>query len=161
MIIIKFVMLGCIIAICNWIGIIKANSFEKRYGELKKFKRALGVFKSKLEFTYEPIGEIFEDISKMIYENENNIFQRFIENEDWEKSVEEQKNWENEDKEIAKGLGKLLGKLDKEGQMNEICLVDQFIDKQIETAFAIKEKNMKLYKTLGRSIGIAIAIVLL
>ena len=46
-------------------------------------------------------------------------------------------------------------------QLNEINLVDNFLDKQIETAFDVKQKNEKLYKILGTSAGIAIAIVLI
>ena len=55
----------------------------------------------------------------------------------------------------------MLGKLDKDGQLNEIYLVDEFLDKQIETAFEVKQKNEKLYKILGKSVGIAIAIILI
>ena len=129
MVVIKWVILGLIVVVCSYIGNIKASSFGKRYQELKKFKRALGVFKSKLEFTYEPVSEIFESISRMVYEKEENLFQKFIENKDWNLAVEEQKYFEPEDKEVAKGLGKMLGKLDKDGQLNEIYLVEEFIDK--------------------------------
>ena len=126
---------------------------------MKKFKRALGVFKSKLEFTYEPVNEIFESISRIVYEQEDNPFQTFLESKDWNLAVDKQKYFEVEDKDVAKGLGKMLGKLDKDGQLNEICLVDEFIDKQIESAYEIKQKNEKLYRVLGTSAGIAIAIV--
>jgi len=160
MIVIKFLMLAAIVAICSVLGNLKAKIFEKRYQELKKFKRALSIFKSKLEFTYEPINEIFEDISRLVYEEKANIFQSFIENGDWNFAVDSEKTFSNEDKEVAKGLGKMLGKLDKDGQLNEICLVDGFVDKQIEDAFEVKQKNEKLYKVLGRSAGIAIAIIL-
>ena len=126
---------------------------------MKKFKRALGVFKSKLEFTYEPVNEIFESISRIVYEQEDNPFQTFLESKDWNLAVDKQKYFEVEDKDVAKGLGKMLGKLDKDGQLNEIYLVDEFIDKQIESAYEIKQKNEKLYRVLGTSAGIAIAIV--
>lgn len=161
MFVVKMVMICLIIWICNTIGKIKADSFQQRYLELKKVKRGLGIFRSKLEFTYEPVGEIFEDISRLVYEDEDNIFKRFLENNDWNLAVENQKNFEKEDKEVAKGLGKMLGKLDKDGQLNEIYLVDGFIDKQIEEAFEVKQKNEKLYKVLGRSVGLAIAIILI
>ena len=159
MIFVKIVLISLIIATSSLIGNMKAKTFEKRYLELKKFKNGLGIFKSKLEFTYEPVGAIFKDISRLVYEDENNVFKTFVETENWNYSVDCQKNFENEDKEVAKSLGKMLGKLDKTGQLNEINLVDGFIDKQIESAFEIKEKNEKLYRVLGRSVGIAIAII--
>ena len=159
MIVVKLAILGLIIGICSYIGNIKATTFGKRYQELKNFKRALGVFKSKLEFTYEPVNEIFESISRIVYEQEDNPFQTFLESKDWNLAVDKQKYFEVEDKDVAKGLGKMLGKLDKDGQLNEIYLVDEFIDKQIESAYEIKQKNEKLYRVLGTSAGIAIAIV--
>lgn len=159
MIIVKGTLIILIIVLCSLIGNLKAKSFEKRYLELKKFKSGLGIFKSKLEFTYEPVSEIFRDISKLVYEDKDNIFKRFLENENWNLSVDLQENFLNEDKEVAKGLGKLLGKLDKDGQLNEINLVDEFIDRQIENSYEIKQKNEKLYRVLGRSVGIAIAII--
>ena len=161
MLAIKWIALGLIVGVCSYIGNIKGSSFGKRYQELKKFKRALGVFKSKLEFTYEPVNEIFVEISRIVYENEDNIFQRYIESNDWNMAVDMQKYFETDDKEVAKGLGKMLGRLDKDGQLNEIYLVDEFIDKQIEVAHEIRQKNEKLYKVLGMSTGIAIAIVLI
>ena len=161
MLVIKFVILGLIVWICSYIGNIKGDSFTKRYIELKKFKNGLGIFKSKLEFTYEPVDEIFTDISNIVYEGNDNVFKRFVQNKDWNLAVEGQNYFNYEDKEVAKGLGKMLGKLDKNGQISEICLVDNFLDKQIENAYEIQQKNKKLYKTLGISTGVAIAIVLI
>ena len=159
MVVLKGVLLIFIIFLCSLIGNLKAKSFEKRYLELKKFKSGLGIFRSKLEFTYEPIQEIFKDISKLIYDNKDNVFKRFLENENWDLSVELEENFSSEDKEVAKNLGKLLGKLDKSGQLNEINLVDEFLDRQIENSYEIKQKNEKLYRVLGKSVGIAIAII--
>ena len=159
MVIFKGVLLISIIFLCSLIGNLKAKSFEKRYLELKKFKSGLGIFRSKLDFTYEPIQEIFKDISKLVYDNKDNVFKRFLENEDWNLSVDLEENFSNEDKEVVKNLGKLLGKLDKSGQLNEINLVDEFLDRQIENSYEIKQKNEKLYKVLGKSVGIAIAII--
>ena len=90
---------------------------------------------------------------------QNWFIKRFTENNDWNLAVDSQNNFNNEDKEVAKNLGKMLGRLDKSGQLNEINLVDSFIDKQIENAFEVMKKNEKLYKVLGRSAGIAIAIM--
>ena len=59
MIVIKIILICLIIFTSSLIGSIKAKTFEKRYLELKKFKSGLGIFKSKLEFTYEPVNEIF------------------------------------------------------------------------------------------------------
>ena len=68
---------------------------------------------------------------------------------------------EQEDKDILKNLGKLLGKTDIEGQLSEIELTSSFLDSQIKKAEQERERNGKLYKTLGVITGIGIVIVLI
>ena len=58
-------------------------------------------------------------------------------------------------------FGKLLGKTDKKGQISEIEISQSFIEKQIEKAEQEKNKNSKLYKSLGVSLGIGIVIILI
>ena len=57
-------------------------------------------------------------------------------------------------------FGKLLGKTDKKGQISEIDLSLNFIEKQIQKAEVEKNKNAKLYKSLGVLIGCGITIIL-
>ena len=54
-----------------------------------------------------------------------------------------------------------MGKLIRHGQISEIELVNNFLDKQIQNAEEIRSKNEKLYKSLGIIGGLAIAIILL
>ena len=61
MIFIKSVNLILVLLICVYLGIQKAKVYEKRYKELQYFQSALNMFKSKLEFTYEPINNIFKN----------------------------------------------------------------------------------------------------
>ena len=68
---------------------------------------------------------------------------------------------DKEDIETLKGLSSLLGKVDLEGQVGEIELVDSFLDTQILKAEEQEKKFVKMYKTLGIVIGIAISIVLI
>ncbi len=62
-----------------------------------------------------------------------------------------------EDIDVVKGLGKLLGKTDLEGQVSQIELTNKFLDEQIEIAQKDYFKNEKLYKTLRRSFGLSIS----
>lgn len=168
MIIIKFVIYALIVYICTYLGIYKAKTYEAREKELKNIKNALSFFRSKIEFTYEPIKEIFMQISQVIYENKNNVFLKCVgclENQTienaWLIAVEEgTKNIKKEDKEILKMFGKLLGKTDKNGQISEIQLTQDFLDKQIEKAEFERNKNAKLFKSLGTLLGIGIVIIL-
>ena len=65
-----------------------------------------------------------------------------------------------EDKEIIKMLGHQLGKIDKDGQISEIQVTSEFLQTQINKAEEEKNKNVKLYKTLGTVIGCGIGIIL-
>lgn len=154
-----------IFCLCSYIGVIKAQKYEIRVIELNRFKNALYVFKSKIEFTYEPIKNIFEEISKIIYKEEKNIFKEAIKceekiNENWELAAEELNDkLDKEDIYAIKTLGKLLGKTDVKGQVSEILLVESLIEKQISKAEFEKQKNSKLCKNMGIIIGLGICIM--
>jgi len=69
----------------------------------------------------------------------------------WEEAVENTKNnLKEEDKQTLKTLSKLLGMTDTEGQIS-----------QIKIAQEEKNKNERLYRKLGTTIGLAIVIVLI
>lgn len=167
MIILKIIILIMIFLISTNIGILKANSYDNRLNELKNMKNALEMLKSKIEFTYEPIKDIFEEISKIVYKNEKNIFldtTKMMKNyqitDSWNMAVEENKFLISEDKSTIKMFGKLLGKTDKAGQINEINVTSKLLDTLIEKAEFEKNKNYKLFKTLGCVVGIGICIIL-
>lgn len=164
---IKFFDIILIIVISAYIGISKAKEFSLRVLKLRDLKSSFNMFKSKLEFTYEPIKSIFEDISKIIYSDNNNIFKSYIENmkagnfeNAWNLAVAENSySLTSEDIKIISGFGNLLGKTDLSGQINEIELANNFLDKQISDAEESRKKNDKLYKSLGIIIGITIVII--
>jgi stage III sporulation protein AB len=167
----KIIEIIFIIILCSVLGNLKASTFSKRVIELKNIKSALNIFKSKIQFTFEPIPEIFTEISNSVYLNEENIFkltnlilnsnqEKYI-NLAWNRAIDTSKNNLNsEDKEILKMLSSNLGKTDKSGQISSIEVIDEFLNTQIEQAEIEKSKNIKLYKTLGTVVGCTIGILL-
>lgn len=166
---IKYCMLFIVFIFCTSIGVITSKKYIYRLEELKELKTALNMFKYKIKFTYEPIPEIFEQISKNTKNNVSQIFllaKNLMMNQSagqaWEESIELSNNYLNkEDKQVLKTLSKLLGITDLEGQISQIEITQEFLGKQIQEAEFQRTKNEKLYKKLGITIGLSIVIILL
>ena len=166
--IIKGILFILIFLSSTYIGILISNRYKNRVNDLKEFKSILNVINTKIRYTYEPIGEICSEVSLM---NDTNIGRLFgaISNGLKERSVAEAwnfaidtygNNFSKEDKHIIKSLGKMLGKTDIDGQVSEIAQAHEFLNVQIDKAEKDRQKNEKLYKSLGMVIGIAIIIIL-
>lgn len=167
MLIIKLIILLSVFVSCLLIGILMAKKYSNRLQELREMKNALNMFETKIKFTYESLPEIFKEISRQSNKNIGDIFKKACEDmkdksagEAWNESIDTvNSNMNIEDKTILKSLGKLLGKTDIEGQISEIKLVSSFLDTQIELAEKEKEKNEKMYKTLGGIVGLTLVII--
>lgn len=170
MLVLKYILLVLILAASSKIGIIIAKKYKNRVIELSDFKETINILKTKIKFTYEPLSEIFNEISEITSENISKIFKQTSLNmkkmpvmQAWEQSLEESKNilsLNRDDINVLKGLGKMLGKTDVDGQISEIEVVSEFIETQIKKADIECSKNEKMYRTLGTIIGLAIAIIL-
>ena len=172
MIIIKMSILFLIFGASTAIGILVSSKYKNRVSDLREIKNALNMFETKIRYTYETIPEIFRQIYDSFKNNESNvsnIFKIASENmkykpagDAWELALDiSSTNMNKEDIKTLKGLNKLLGKTDLQGQISEIELTTSFLDVQITQAIKEKEKNEKLYKTLGMITGIAIVIILI
>ena len=168
MLIIKYFMLFLVLVACTLIGRFLSKKYVYRLNELEEMKNALNIFKTKIKFTYEPIPEIFQEMSENIDKNISNIFinaKNKMQNQNaslaWEEAVDESNtNLTKEDKHVLKSLSKLLGQTDVEGQTSQIDITQKFLETQIKEADEEKKKNEKLYSKLGTTIGLAIVIIL-
>ena len=99
----------------------------------------------------------------MFADTVKNIEQKnMIAGEAWEKSVElNGSSLKKDDIDCLKTLGKLLGKTDVDGQVNQIELVCTFLENQINEADEEKHKNEKMYQKLGVIVGLMLIIVLI
>lgn len=166
---IKYLTLIIILMSTTYIGILISKKYLNRVKDLKEMKNALNIFSTKIKFTYEPIPQIFREISKNVKPNIANIFEKSSEKmknenagEAWRETLEESNtSMTKEDIEVLKNLSNLLGKVDIEGQVNEVELVENFLDTQIELAEEEKKKYARMYKTLGITVGLAVVIILI
>ena len=172
MIFVKYVFLFFIFACASLIGVLISKKYKNRVYELKSFKEACNVLESKIKFTYEPLGDIFEEIADIYQNNDiSNIFKNIsinMKKKDfrlaWNEAVEKNKqqlNLKKDDINIIKSLGNMLGKTDVQGQLSEINLNMNFLDTQIRLAEEEQHKNEKMYRTLGTIVGLAIIIILI
>ena len=165
---IKYFILFLILISSTLIGKFLSKKYVYRLEELEDIKNALNILKTKIKFTYEPIPEVFEEISQNVNKNVGNIFtlakEEMKENsasKAWELAVEKTEcNLKNEDKKIIKTLSKLLGQTDVEGQISQIEITEEFLEGQIKEAEEERKKNEKLYTRLGTVLGLAIVIIL-
>ncbi len=63
MIFIKWTMLIVVFLITWLIGIMLANRYKARVTQLKDMKSALNILKTKMQYTYEPLPDIFLEIA--------------------------------------------------------------------------------------------------
>lgn len=167
--IIKYLELILILSASTYIGILISKKYLNRVKDLKEMKNALNIFTTKIKFTYQPIPQIFKEISGKLKPNIANIFlsatnkmENINAGDAWLQALEESNtNMIKEDVETLKTLSNLLGKVDIEGQVSEIGLVETFLDTQIELAEEEKNKYVKMYKTLGVTVGLALVIILI
>lgn len=166
---VRIIIYTAIFLTSSAIGILKSTKYTDRVNELKEFKSGLNIFKSKVQFTYEPIPEIFKQISTMLNSKIGKIFQIASNNmknvtagEAWNMALDiDILNINEEDKTVLKNLSKLLGKTDMQGQLNQIELTSTFIDEQIAKAERERQKSEKMYRSLGVILGIGIVIILI
>lgn len=114
---IKYIMLFLVFIATNLIGKTISQKYKYRLEELEEFRNTLNMFKTKIKFTYAPIGEIFEDIS--IQTNKANISKIYREAKEnmstntagkaWNRAIDTSStNMKKEDMEVLKNLSKLL-----------------------------------------------------
>lgn len=113
---IKYCMLFFVFLSSTLIGKYISQKYSFRLEELEEMKNALNMFKSKIKFTYEPIPEIFNEISQDTCKTISALFGKAKEkmkqetaSEAWEQAIDElEGNMNQEDKQTVKTLSKLL-----------------------------------------------------
>lgn len=69
MIIIKWTILLGILLLSIKLGIAIANKYKYRVRDLKNIRSALSMLKTKMEYTYEPLPQIFSEIGNKFVGN--------------------------------------------------------------------------------------------
>lgn len=169
MLLIKWTILIAILCFSTMLGKAFANQYKDREKELKQVRSAFNMLKTKISYTYEPLPQIFLEMGTDFEGEIGHLFQlasikmkELSAGEAWKYSLEHVRtNLKAEDKKVLENLENLLGRTSIEGQLSEIELIEQFLEKQIEIAEEERRKNEKLYRSLGIMAGAMIAIILI
>ncbi len=63
MLILKYIILLLVFGITILLGLALANKYKDRVKELKEIRSALNILKTKITYTYNPLPQIFLEIS--------------------------------------------------------------------------------------------------
>lgn len=168
-IILKFI-LGTAVVICSTrIGILLSKKYVYRLEELDEIKNSFQIMENKIKYTYEPLEEIFLELSEISSFEIKELFKNVAENiklkgaeKAWKDEIKRAElSIKKEDRNVLKEFGTLLGKTNQEGQVNQIKFTNTLLDRQIEKAREEKRKNEIVYKKLGLIFGIGIVVILI
>ncbi len=172
--VVKLLLLSTVFIVATTIGYLLANQYSKRVAELEDFICALGLFETKITYTYDDLIDTFMFISDNLKTRMYRIF--FITAEQLRENnaesagdlfrmvVEEEKIFlalKPKDIEIVKGLAVSLGQMDLESQIKNIHLVESLVQKELQEAYEEKQKNFKLYRNMGVTGGLVLIILLI
>lgn len=170
----KIFFLVIIVLLSSLIGYLYGEGFRNRLNQLKELKRALIDFENDIVYTYTPLPESIESIAlkakSPISEFLNKISLKLKNNEvknvymAFSESINEHKkemNLKDKDFEILLDLSKSLGETNIEGQIKIFNLAKEKLDSELLIAEDECNKNTKVYRYLGVSVGAMIAIFLI
>lgn len=168
--------LGCLFIICatTIIGFILGENYKKRSMQLSEIERVIYELENDIVYTYTPLPQALENISKKSLFPVNEILysiSSMLQNNDVDgvydafvKAFSQKKEYlclKNEDINILTDFSKTLGQTDIEGEKKVFALTHEKLKKQISKAEILMDKNVKMYRYLGFSLGAVIIILLL
>lgn len=167
-------LLSCVMVFISScaLGYLKALDFEKRYLILTSYNTSIVFIENEMSLIRENVIDIIKKLADtdmeistfykiVLEEKEKN---KHLAISDVFKTASENfyKNSPllKEDKELFYLLGKSFGKSDIEGEIKVLNSLKVNLNTKIELAKKDKEKNLKLYKSLGFYLGLLIIVIL-
>ena len=156
------------------IGALLSEDIRRRPEELRELQGLLLIFENEMSYLSRPLPDVFQNICSAGRTPVTGFFRKTLgylrscqgisASEAWEGAIDAvfpQTGLNGEDKAILMTFGKMLGSADTEGHLKNIRLTAARLGIQEKKAVEIRDKNEKIYKTLGILGGIAIVIILL
>ena len=166
----RYIFLLSILTSCTSVGFLLSKRYSDRVRELNYLLNLINILQNKIKFTKKPLPELLEEVSNIntngkiskIFLTTSKKLKTQKSEQAWSEAILEQRfflNLTDEDISLIEPLGNMLGKTDIEGQMSEINQFKSILETQIKKAQQERNKNEKMYKSLGTIFGLAIAII--
>lgn len=172
--VIKYIVLSLIVIVCAFLGFQLSETVKLRVTHLAHMLNAIVYLQNEIFYSLtplpealmrvsskkeKPISKFLEDISNLLYSNDiNNINAAFT------KAIEKNKDelmLEKEDYGILLELSNSLGSTDLNGQKKIFQIAIGNLENNLKEATEKAKKNVKMYRVLGVSMGLVIAIFLI
>ncbi len=156
---------------CGGLGILKAQTYRQRLEDLTDLQDMIGMLQTEMQYRKDPLPTVFGRISSYkdnrameLLRNCSLVMKDSLDiRQCWEVSMEQAYRGsclKQADLAIVQDLGLQLGKSDIQGQAAMFALMKAKLKTQAQEALKEKETKGKMYQSLGFSIGIVIAILL-
>ncbi len=167
-------MIGALLTVggASLMGFYAGNLESYRIADLQEFKKALAVLKSEIEFSRAALPECLRGVADRVSGAVADIFLRMSEllRQERMESVshiaaksldgcERRLYLKPEDKEQFLSFGQTLGYLDLQMQLSSIRIFEQYINDTIARLNAAREKNQKMFGSLGVLSGLLIVVI--
>ncbi|WP_294385966.1 stage III sporulation protein SpoIIIAB [uncultured Clostridium sp.] len=164
-------MIFSMFLICTFIGFFLGENYKRRSIQLKEFQKGLLLLSNEIIYANTPLPDALMEVSKKVYNPISEILNDMsftLENgyagtiyESFEKAYmksKEEMNLLDDDYKIISDFFKTLGSSGVTGQDKIFKIALDSIDINYKEAKKFEKENIKLYRTLGLSIGAMLAI---
>ncbi len=172
-ILIKLIGMILVIAGSGSCGWYLANESKLRIRILQELQQGILVLYGEMEYAAEDMEEILKGVSRKSYffsEFFYKVSQKLYRKESrtlyeiWQEEVQSlscRKRLKEEDLLFLEEVGKNLGNLDRQTQLNTLKIMLQRLEKQIKDARAEYENRAKVYRVVGVTVGVFATVLLL
>jgi len=153
-------------------GIYYGNLETYRMRDLQEIKKGLSILRSQVDYIRAPLHEAMQHISERLSIPASRIFEMMAELLVHERNSKVAHMWEaaidqhggalylnEEDIDNIKAFGGILADIDSSLQLANIDLLVNYIDGQVSGLSVSRDKNKKLYRSLGLLCGTLIVII--
>ncbi|MDF2889675.1 MAG: Stage sporulation protein [Clostridia bacterium] len=162
-----------VLAACSILGFAAANRYSLRPKDIRRFRSSVQMLETEIIYGCTPLPQAFNNISAKV-EGPLKSFYSMISEElngghsysldtAWSRGINKllgETFLKSADKDMIAEFGKVLGSSDREDQKKHFALFYIQLKQHEEVAEEERQKNEKMYKTLGFLSGLVIFILL-